>query len=128
MDAPTGPAFGGPQIVTLTMNPALDITTGVHAVRPTDKLRCGGSGVGAGDAMVAAVAVGLVRGWPLVKSVRLGIAAGTAMLMTPGTAACDRADVERFFTLAGEPVDVSAAPATGHPATGRPATGPGAIA
>ena len=54
----------------------------------------GGSGVGAGDAMVAAITVGLCRGWPLVKSVRLGIAAGAAMLTTPGTAACDRADVE----------------------------------
>ncbi|WP_407686862.1 1-phosphofructokinase family hexose kinase [Mycobacterium sp. HUMS_1102779] len=66
----------------------------------------GGSGVGAGDAMVAAITVGLGRGWPLVKSVRLGIAAGTAMLMTPGTAACERADVERLFALAAEPVDV----------------------
>jgi 6-phosphofructokinase 2 len=49
----------------------------------------GGSGVGAGDAMVAAVTIGLTRGWPLVKSLRLGIAAGAAMLMTPGSAACD---------------------------------------
>ncbi|MEY8017627.1 1-phosphofructokinase family hexose kinase [Mycobacterium servetii] len=66
----------------------------------------GGSGVGAGDAMVAAITVALGRGWPLVKAVRLGIAAGTAMLMTPGTAACERADVERLFALAAEPVDV----------------------
>jgi 6-phosphofructokinase 2 len=65
-----------------------------------------GSGVGAGDAMVAAIAVGLGRGWPLVKSVRLGIAAGAAMLMTPGTAACLRADVEKLFTESGEPCDV----------------------
>jgi 1-phosphofructokinase family hexose kinase len=42
-----------------------------------------GSGVGAGDAMVAAITVGLTRGWPLAKSVRFGIAAGAAMLMTP---------------------------------------------
>lgn len=49
----------------------------------------GGSGVGAGDAMVAAVTIGLTRGWPLVKSLRLGIAAGAAMLMTPSSAACD---------------------------------------
>ena len=65
-----------------------------------------GSGVGAGDAMVAAITVGLSRGWPLAKSVRLGIAAGAAMLMTPGTAACDRADVERLFELVAEPADV----------------------
>ena len=66
-----------------------------------------GSGVGAGDAMVAAVAVGLSRGWPLVKCVRLGIAAGAAMLMTPGTAACDRGDVEKLFAQSAEPFDVT---------------------
>ena len=32
-----------PTIVTLTMNPALDITTGADVVRPTDKIRCAGS-------------------------------------------------------------------------------------
>lgn len=67
----------------------------------------GGSGVGAGDAMVAAIVVGLSRGWPLVKSVRLGIAAGAAMLMTPGTAACERGDVEKLFALSAEPSDVN---------------------
>jgi 6-phosphofructokinase 2 len=65
-----------------------------------------GSGVGAGDAMVAAITVGLTRGWPLTESVRLGIAAGAAMLLTPGTAACDRDDVERLFGLVGEPEDL----------------------
>ncbi|OBG32719.1 1-phosphofructokinase family hexose kinase [Mycobacterium sp. E3198] len=66
----------------------------------------GGSGVGAGDAMVAAIAVGLCRGWPLVKAVRLGIAAGAAMLMTPGTASCSRADVEMLFAATAEPCDI----------------------
>jgi 6-phosphofructokinase 2 len=55
------------------------------------------SGVGAGDAMVAAITVGLSATWPLDKAVRYGIAAATAKLLTPGTAACTRADVERFF-------------------------------
>jgi 6-phosphofructokinase 2 len=40
MQTPAQTPAGRPQIVTLTMNPALDITTSVHAVRPTDKLRC----------------------------------------------------------------------------------------
>lgn len=65
-----------------------------------------GSGVGAGDAMVAALTVGLSRGWSLAKSVRYGTAAGAAMLLTPGTAVCERADVERLFALTGEPTDL----------------------
>lgn len=65
------------------------------------------SGVGAGDAMAAAVTVGLTRGWPLSKAVRFGIATGSAMLMTPGTAPCHRSDAERIFETAPEPVDVS---------------------
>jgi 6-phosphofructokinase 2 len=67
-----------------------------------------GSGVGAGDAMVAAITVGLSRGWSLSKSVRFGVAAGAAMLMTPGTAVCSRSDVERLFELVSEPVDLGA--------------------
>lgn len=65
-----------------------------------------GSGVGAGDAMVAGVAVGLTRGWPLTKAVRLGVAAGAAMLLTPGTAPCTRDDAERLFELTENPADV----------------------
>lgn len=65
------------------------------------------SGVGAGDAMVAAMTVGLCRGWSLAKAVRYGIAAATAKLLTPGTAVCSRTDVERFAELVGEPKVVS---------------------
>ena len=64
------------------------------------------SGVGAGDAMVAAITVGLSRGWSASTSVRFGIAAGAAMLLTPGTAPCTRADTERLFEVAAMPVDV----------------------
>ncbi|WP_406817878.1 1-phosphofructokinase family hexose kinase [Mycobacterium sp. M23085] len=67
----------------------------------------GGSGVGAGDAMVGAITTGLSRGWPLVKSIRLGIAAGAAMSMTPGTEVCTRAEVERLFALVAEPYDLT---------------------
>ncbi|MGO8962913.1 1-phosphofructokinase family hexose kinase [Mycobacterium sp.] len=65
-----------------------------------------GSGVGAGDAMVAGITVGLSRGWRLDKAVRLGLAAGAAMLLTPGTAPCTREDVERLFEMVLDPVDV----------------------
>ena len=125
MPIPTIVMADRPVIVTLTMNPALD-TTSAQRVGPTDKIRChgarhdpggggqrfpaismrAGSGVGAGDAMVAAITVGLTRGWSLTKSVRLGIAADAAMLLTPGTAACSRNDVERLIALVGEPADI----------------------
>lgn len=69
--------------------------------------------VGAGDSMVAAITVGLSRGWSLDASMRFGIAAGAAMLMTPGTASCTRNDVERLFSLVAEPEDVAPAPSRG---------------
>ncbi|TPG32697.1 1-phosphofructokinase family hexose kinase [Mycolicibacterium hodleri] len=64
------------------------------------------SGVGAGDAMVAAIAVGVTRGWSLSKAVRFGIATGAAMLMTPGTAPCRREETERMFELSAEAEDI----------------------
>ena len=41
MQTPAQPPARRPQIVTLTMNPALDVTTSVDVVRPTEKLRSG---------------------------------------------------------------------------------------
>lgn len=67
-----------------------------------------GSGVGAGDSMVAGITVGLSRGWPLEQSVRLGIATGAAMLMTPGTAPCTLSDIESLFASAPNPFDLIA--------------------
>jgi 6-phosphofructokinase 2 len=54
------------------------------------------------------VAVGIAREWPLSDAVRLGIAAGAAMMLTPGTAPCTREDTERLFRQTGKPVDVEA--------------------
>lgn len=47
-----------PRIVTLTMNPALDIATSADAVRPTEKIRCGSARYdpGGGGINVARVA------------------------------------------------------------------------
>lgn len=64
------------------------------------------SGVGAGDAMVAAITVAMSRGWTLSECVRYGIAASAAMLMTPGTMPCTRADTDRLFEVAPQPVDI----------------------
>lgn len=55
------------------------------------------SRVGAGDSMLAGIVLGLACGYPIEKSVWLGIAAGSAAVMTPGTELCRKADVERLF-------------------------------
>ncbi|MBX7433661.1 1-phosphofructokinase family hexose kinase [Mycobacterium sp. Y57] len=73
------------------------------------------SGVGAGDAMVAAITVGLSRGWPLREAVRYGIAAAAAKLLTVGTSAYVRADVERYFGMVAMPSEISEVPEAVQP-------------
>ena len=61
------------------------------------------SKVGAGDSTVAGVVLGLSQGRSIAEAVRLGVAAGAAAVMTPGTALCTREDTERLFAaLAGQ--------------------------
>jgi 6-phosphofructokinase 2 len=55
------------------------------------------SAVGAGDAFVAGMTLGLARGLPPSQAFRLGMAAGTAAVLSPGTELARRADVERLF-------------------------------
>lgn len=64
------------------------------------------SGVGAGDAQVAAMITGLGRGWSLEKSMRFGVAAGAAMLLTPGTDVCRAEDLQRLFGAVPDPVQI----------------------
>lgn len=52
---------------------------------------------GAGDALVAGLAAAIAQGQPLEEGLRLGVAAATAVVITPGTADCRREDVERFL-------------------------------
>ena len=55
------------------------------------------SAVGAGDSMVAGIVFGLDRGLALREAVRLGLSAGAAALMTPGSGLARREDVQRLF-------------------------------
>ncbi|MDW7982592.1 MAG: hexose kinase [Thermomicrobium sp.] len=55
--------------------------------------------IGAGDAFVAGLAVGLLRHWPLVEAVRLAVAAGSASVETVQPGALDRRRVEELFAL-----------------------------
>ena len=71
------------------------------------------SSVGAGDSLVAGIVLGLSRGKPVREAVRLGLAAATASVMTPGTGLFRREDVERLTRAIrgselGAPTDANA--------------------
>ena len=55
------------------------------------------SGVGAGDSMVAGMVHRLLAGAGHAEVARYGVAAASASVMTPGTALCQPAEVERLF-------------------------------
>ena len=55
------------------------------------------SAVGSGDAFVAGVVLTLSRGGPMEDALRLGIAAGTAAVLTPGTELCHRREVDILY-------------------------------
>lgn len=55
------------------------------------------SKVGAGDSMVAGITLGLARGFKLIDAARLGVAAGSAAVMTAGTALCGKDDAWRLY-------------------------------
>lgn len=68
---------------------------GVRRVQaPTVEVR---SAVGAGDSMVAGLTVGLQRGLGHDEALALGVAAGTATVMTDGTQLCRPEDIERLL-------------------------------
>lgn len=54
------------------------------------------SAVGAGDSLVGGFLFAWTRRYGLLESFRWGVAAGTAAVMTPGTALCRQADVVRL--------------------------------
>ena len=56
------------------------------------------STVGAGDAMVAAAAIGLEQGAPLQEILRTGVAAGTATVMTAGETSFTKEKYEEVLT------------------------------
>lgn len=55
------------------------------------------SAVGAGDSFVAGFVFALSRGMSAREAFHMGVAAGTAAVMTPGTELCRRADVEALY-------------------------------
>jgi 6-phosphofructokinase 2 len=59
------------------------------------------SAVGAGDSFVAGMTLALAQGQAPAEAFRVGIAAGTAAVLTPGTELCRREDVERLLPMVG---------------------------
>jgi 6-phosphofructokinase 2 len=63
---------------------------------PAVKVR---STIGAGDSMVGGAVVGLARGHDMIDAARLGVAAGTATVLSEGSGLCLPADVDRLLPL-----------------------------
>lgn len=59
------------------------------------------SAVGSGDAFLAGVVLTLSRGGSLEEAMRLGIACGTAAVLTPGTELCHRREVDILSSRVG---------------------------
>jgi len=72
---------------------------GVTHLRPPDVPVA--SATGAGDAFLGGMVTALAAGRDARDAFRLGMAAGTAAVLTPGTALCRRADVERLYGAIG---------------------------
>ncbi|MFZ0257757.1 MAG: 1-phosphofructokinase family hexose kinase [Gammaproteobacteria bacterium] len=62
------------------------------------------SSVGAGDSFVAGLVLRLAQGASRETAFRFALAAGTAALLTPGTALCRREDAERLYEALGHEV------------------------
>jgi len=88
------------EVVVVSIGPggAVIVTENkTHRLRaPAVKVR---SAVGAGDSMVAGIATGLQRDLDLADAVRLGVAAGTAAVLTDGSDLCRESDVDRLLSL-----------------------------
>src|SRR5690606_7979432 len=88
---------GRTEVVALTLGDegSLLITrdAGWRALAPRVKTV---SAVGAGDSFLGAVVAVLAEGGSLQEALAQGVAAGTAAVLTPGTALCERKDVERL--------------------------------
>ncbi len=61
---------------------------------PTVQIR---SRIGAGDSAVGGIVYGLAKGMSVYDAAQVGVAAGAAAVMSPGSQLCRRGDVERLF-------------------------------
>jgi 6-phosphofructokinase 2 len=91
-------AQGRAEIVVLSLGPAGALLVSARECERFATVSVSAkSTVGAGDSMLAGIALGLSRGLALREAVRFGIAAGAAALLGAGTELCRFPDVERLY-------------------------------
>jgi len=88
--------YGAALVITLGSEGALVVLPGRAYRIPVLKIPVV-STAGAGDAVLAGLAAALSGGRPLEDGLRLGFAAAAAVCLTPATADCRKADVERLL-------------------------------
>jgi 1-phosphofructokinase family hexose kinase len=88
--------YGTSPIITLDAEGALAVLPDrtYHIPAPAVQVV---SRAGAGDAILAGLAAAIDRGDPIEDGLRLGFAAAAAVMLTPGTADCHRADVDHLL-------------------------------
>jgi len=88
--------YGADLIITLGKEGALAVLHGRAYRIPVLKIHVA-SAAGAGDSVLAGLAVALSEGKPIEDGLRLGFAAAAAVCLNYATADCRRADVERLM-------------------------------
>lgn len=90
---------GGAEFVAVTMGHlgAMLVSSGGVERLPAPQVEVR-SAVGAGDSFVGAMTFALAANRPISEAFRLGVAAGSAALLSSGTGLCRREDVERLYS------------------------------
>jgi len=81
-------------VITITLNPCVDISAQVKNVEPEEKLRCNNPQYYPGG---GGITFGLANDYTLLESAFLGVAAGTATVLTEGTDLFHENDVWRLY-------------------------------
>jgi len=86
--------------ITMGEDGALLVTPTTHVFLAAPKVEVK-SASGAGDSFVAGMVYGLASGMIAEDAFRLGVAAGSAAVLTPGTQLCRKEDVDRMLEAIG---------------------------
>ncbi len=89
---------GSSEVIVVSMGPsgALLLTKNISKQIPAPDIKKASS-VGAGDSMVAGMALKLSQNRPLIEVVQFGVACGSAATMNAGSQLCKKEDVYKLF-------------------------------